>query len=101
MVERAQLAGSRMTMPPDVWGSGVFGGASEALGGWSAVHCLFQVLVGGGGGESDPCLGFVAGRVQGKKWSSVIDRLTTISSSPWYVSASEELTDSVVACSAG
>ena len=101
MAERAPLAGSQMTMPPDVWGGGVFEGVSEALGGWSAVRCLFQVLVGGGGGESDPCLGFVAGRVPGKKWSSVIDRLTTISSSPWSVSALEELTDSVVACSVG
>ena len=63
--------------------------------------CLFQVLVGGEGGESDPCLGFVAGRVLGKKRSSAIDHLTTISSLPWSLFALEELTDSAVACSAG
>ena len=63
------------------------------------MRCLFQVLVGGGGGNLTPALGFVAGRVPGKKRLSVINRLTTISSSPWSLFASEELTDSAVACS--
>ena len=41
-VGRASLVGSRMTIPLDARGGGVFGGASpEPLGVWSIVRCFF------------------------------------------------------------
>ena len=50
MANRTLLASSWMTMPLDVQGGGVFGGASETFGDWSVVRCLFRVRVGGGRG---------------------------------------------------
>ena len=48
--ERMSPTSSWMTMPFDVQGGGVFGGASETFGDWSVVRCLFRVRVGGGRG---------------------------------------------------
>ena len=57
--ERAPPVGSLMTMPFDVRGGGIFGGASETRSGWSVVRCLFWVWVGGGGGSLTPDLGLL------------------------------------------
>ena len=47
--KRGPSVGSQMTMPSNVRGGRVFEEASETLGSWSVVHCLFQLRVGGGG----------------------------------------------------
>lgn len=42
-VVQASPTGSRMTIPSNTQGGGVFGGASpEPLGGWSVMRCLFR-----------------------------------------------------------
>ena len=84
-VGRASLVGSRMTIPLDARGGGVFGGASpEPLGVWSIVRCLFWERTEGGG-EGVWLL----------PWGSC-DLISL-----WSVSASEEFTDSTASCSAG
>ena len=84
----ASPVGFQIVILLDTQGGGVLEGASpETLGGCLIVHCLFRERPGEGGrGVGLPlwgCCCSAAGQASGRKRSTVITRLTTISSSPW------------------
>lgn len=97
--------GSRIVIPPRAREGGFLeGGSPRTLGGCSKVHCLFWAQATGGGGGMGVlpwgCYYCATRRDPDRKRSMIMVCLTTISSSLWSGSASEEFTDSTSACSA-